>query len=109
MARNWSEAVKVCEAHPRKGMQSVGRWCRCKGKRWRYRMGEPDPVTGRTGPAKWSPRFPSQEAADADQAARRAASGATAGRVVVRLDAGPAGTSPGVSGTPVRRKGAVYL
>ena len=73
MARNWSEAVKVCEAHPRKGMQSVGRWCRCKGKRWRYRMGEPDPVTGRTGPAKWSPRFPSQEAADADQAARRKA------------------------------------
>ena len=44
----------------------------------------------------------------ADQAIRRAASGA---RPIVRLDSAPAasGTDPGASGTPVRRKGVVYL
>jgi HK97 family phage prohead protease len=44
----------------------------------------------------------------ADQAIRRAAFGA---RPIVRLDSAPAasGTDPGASGTPVRRKGVVYL
>ena len=63
----------MCEKHPRKGMTSKGRWCRCPNAPWRYRMGDPDPVTGRMGDPKWSPRFPTKEAADADQAARRKA------------------------------------
>jgi hypothetical protein len=48
----------------------------------------------------------------ADQAARRAASGANGARSVVRLDlpAAAGATTPGVSGTPSpRRKGVVYL
>lgn len=45
----------------------------------------------------------------ADQAARRAALGHTAGNPVVRLDAGLTGKSPGASGTSGRRPGAVYL
>lgn len=48
----------------------------------------------------------------ADQAIRRAASGAQGGRAVVRLDTAPAigATDPGDSGTVItRRKGVVYL
>lgn len=46
----------------------------------------------------------------ADQAIRRAASGANGGRLVVRLDRPAiAGNLPGDTGAKVRRKGVVYL
>ena len=50
MGRNWSEAQKVCRDHLAK---TDGRWCRCKGKSWRYRMGFPDAETGAIGAIKF--------------------------------------------------------
>lgn len=81
MARNWSEAVKLCPkpGHHKRQVttdpttgKDKARWCRCQdGVQWRYRMGEPDPVTGQIGRPRWSPRFPSKELADKDQLRRR--------------------------------------
>ncbi len=70
MPRSWSEAVKACKEHPKK---IGGRWCRCYGVGWRYRMGLPDPVTGRMGRPEWSPSFPTKEAADRHQRETRQA------------------------------------
>ena len=64
MGRNWSEAQKVCRDHLAK---VDGRWCRCKGKSWRYRMGFPDAETGAIGVPRWSPTYPDKETADAEQ------------------------------------------
>lgn len=63
MPRSWSEAVKACRRHP-KGIR--GRACSCRVG-WRYRMGVPDPESGLVGKPKWSPTFPTKEAADAHQ------------------------------------------
>lgn len=70
MPRSWSEAVKACRKHPRKGAN--GRWCSCRVG-WRYRLGMPDPVTGRTGRPEWSTTFPTKQAADAHQRETRQA------------------------------------
>ena len=75
MPRSWSEAVKSCRRHPAKvtGKDGGRRWCSCKGASWRYRLGVPDPVTGIVGKPKWSPSFPTKEAADDHQLAIRQA------------------------------------
>lgn len=69
MPRSWSEAVKYCRRHPAKvaGKDERKRWCSCKGGSWRYRLGVPDPVTGKISKPKWSPSFPTKEAADDHQ------------------------------------------
>lgn len=64
MPRSWSEARKACRRHPD---GRVGdRACPCRVG-WRYRMGTPDPVTGRVGKPQWSQTFPTKRAADDDQ------------------------------------------
>jgi integrase len=70
MPRAWSDAVKACRQHPRKGANK--RWCSCKVG-WRYRMGMPDPETGRLGKPEWSQTFPTRDAADEHQRATRKA------------------------------------
>lgn len=74
MPRSWSEAVKACTLHPMGVERPNGerRACSCTVG-WRYRMGRPDPLTGRMSRPQWSARFPTKGAADADQRAVRQA------------------------------------
>ena len=69
MPRSWSEARKNCPRHPTKDKR--GRWCRCEGPGWRYRISTPNPVTGLLGKPQWSKSFPNKEKADADQVETR--------------------------------------
>lgn len=55
--------MKSCRDHPKK---MNGRWCSCRSG-WRYRMGLPDPTTGRVGKPEWSTTFPTKGAADDHQ------------------------------------------
>ena len=74
MPRSWSEAVKACKQHPSglAGKDGKRRACSCKVG-WRYRMGVPDPITGRTGKPEWSQTFPTKQAADNHQIETRKA------------------------------------
>lgn len=71
MPRSWSEAKKNCPRHPKKDKR--GRWCRCDGPGWRYRMGLPDPSTGGLSKPAWSKTFDTKELADAHQIETRKA------------------------------------